>query len=505
MPIPKRQGGRLGFWMGLVLFVGVLGSLRLSGVEPPICRMAAVAALMAVWWITESVPLAATSLLPFVLFPVLGLMTSREIAPKYINSTIFLFLGGFLIALAMERWNLHRRVALRTLLAFGRSPALLVLGFMCACGFLSAWISNTATAVAMLPVGMAVLTGLEERWGRDKTGTLATCLMLGIAYACSIGGLATLVGTPPNLILKTIFESTFPEAPRITFAQWSLVGAPLSLIMLFVTWFVLTQWLYRPDPTLRIDRDLLKQQYAELGPMQPEEKAVATVFAVTALLWMFRVDIRLGESVMPGWSRLFNQPELIDDGTVAIGMALLLFLLPAREPGERLLTAKVFGRVPWGIILLFGGGFALAAGFKDSGLSTWLAETLFRGVGSLPALGIVLAICLSMTFLTELTSNAASTQMMLPILASVALAQSIHPLLLMIPATLSASMAFMVPVATPPNAIVFSSGWLTVRQMARAGIVLNLLGVGLTVIAVYVVGTQVFHIPPTGMPAWATP
>lgn len=505
MPLPTRQGGRTGFWAGLALFIIVLGSLRLAGVATPVCRMAAVAALMAVWWITESVPLAATSLLPFVLFPVLGLMTSGEIAPKYINSTIFLFLGGFLIALAMERWNLHRRVALRTLLAFGRSPALLVLGFMCACCFLSAWISNTATAVAMLPVGMAVLTGLEERWGREKTATLATCLMLGIAYACSIGGLATLVGTPPNLILKTIFESTFPEAPRITFAQWSLVGAPLSLAMLFGAWLILTKWLYRPDPTLRIDREMLKQQYAELGPMQPEEKAVATVFAVTALLWMFRVDIRLGEFALPGWSRLFNHPELIDDGTVAIAMALLLFLLPAREPGERLLTAKVFSRVPWGIILLFGGGFALAAGFKESGLSTWLAETLFQGVGQLPALGIVLAICLAMTFLTELTSNAASTQMMLPILASVALAQSIHPLLLMIPATLSASMAFMVPVATPPNAIVFSSGWLTVRQMARAGMVLNLLGVVLTVIAVYVVGTHVFSIPPTGMPGWARP
>lgn len=505
MPLPKRQGGKLGFWTGLALFALVFLFLRPADTDPAVGRMAAVAVLMAVWWITESVPLAATSLLPFVLFPVLGLMTSREIAPRYINSTIFLFLGGFLIALAMERWNLHRRVALRTLLMFGRSPALLVLGFMCACCFLSAWISNTATAVAMLPVGMAVLTGLEDRWGREKTATLATALMLGIAYACSIGGVATLVGTPPNLILKTIFESTFPEAPRITFAQWSLVGAPLSLVMLFATWLVLTKWLCRPDPTLRIDRDMLRKQHAELGPMRPEEKTVAAIFAMTGLLWMFRADIRLGDLVLPGWSRIFTQPELIDDGTVAIGMALLLFLLPAREPGERLLTAEVFSRVPWGIILLFGGGFALAAGFKDSGLSTWLAETLFSGVGDLPALAIVFAICLSMTFLTELTSNAASIQMMLPILASVALAQTIHPLLLMIPATLSASMAFMVPVATPPNAIVFSSGWLTVRQMARVGIVLNFLAVGLTVIAVYVIGTKVFDIPLTGMPDWARP
>jgi sodium-dependent dicarboxylate transporter 2/3/5 len=467
--------------------------------------MAGVAALMAVWWITEAAPLAATSLLPFVLFPILGVTGSKAIAPYYINSTIFLFLGGFLIALAMERWNLHRRIALRTLLWFGRSPSLLVLGFMAACAFLSAWISNTATAVAMLPVGMAILSGLEERWGREKTATLGVALMLGIAYACSIGGVATLVGTPPNLAFKVIFENTFPEAPTITFASWCLMGIPLSLVMLVATWLVLTRWFYPPDPSVRIDRAALRDQYHALGPMRREEKIVAVVFATTALLWIFRARIDFGVFTLPGWSDIFRDPRLIDDGTVAMLMALLLFFIPARQDGQtqRLLSADVFGRVPWGIILLFGGGFALAAGFKDSGLSAWLAQTLFSSLSQFPVLVIVLLTCVVMTFLTELTSNTASTQLVLPILAAAALAQAIHPMLIMIPATLSASMAFMMPVATPPNAIVFGSGWLTVRQMARAGIVLNLIGVIVVATVVYVIGGPVFDLTAPEPPAWA--
>jgi sodium-dependent dicarboxylate transporter 2/3/5 len=472
--------------------------------HPAVGRMGAVAALMAVWWITEAIPLAATALLPFVLFPLLGVMSSKTTAPLYLNSTIFLFLGGFLIALAMERWELHRRVALRILLAFGRSPSLLVLGFMCACGFLSAVISNTATAVAMLPVGMAVLRGIEERWGRERTATLGAALMLGIAYSCSIGGMATLVGTPPNLVFKTIFEGSFPGAPPISFAQWSLVGAPLAAVMLLAAWGLLTQVLYRPDPALRIDRGALRGQYAALGPMKREEQVVAGVFLLTALLWMFRAPLRLGSVVIPGWNQWFHQPQLMDDGTVAVAMALLLFLWPARSrPGERLLDPAVFGRVPWHIILLFGGGFALAAGFKTSGLSHWLATTVFSGMGGLPAGVVVAIVCLTMTSLTELTSNTASTQMVLPILAAVAVAQAVHPLLLMVPATLSASMAFMMPVASPPNAIVFGSGWLTIKQMARAGILLKVLGLLLTLAAIHLLGLNAFDLHGTALPPWA--
>jgi sodium-dependent dicarboxylate transporter 2/3/5 len=350
---------------------------------------------------------------------------------------------------------------------------------MTACTFLSAWISNTATAVAMLPVGMAILAGLEERWGRKATATMGVSLMLGIAYACSIGGVATLVGTPPNLAFKAIFEQTFPEAPPVTFASWCLMGMPLSLSLLIVAWTILTQLLYRPDPSIRIDRGQLREQYLALGPMKREEKIVAGLFATTAFLWLFRVDIDFGAFQLPGWSRYFHNPAFLDDGTVAMFMALLLFFIPAHrgDPCERLLSADVFRRVPWGIILLFGGGFALARGFEESGLSSWVARSLLGAMHGLPLVWVVVLTCLVMTFFTELTSNTASTQLVLPILAAAALAQAIHPMLLMIPATLSASMAFMLPVATPPNAIVFGSGWLTVKQMARAGLLLNLAGV----------------------------
>jgi sodium-dependent dicarboxylate transporter 2/3/5 len=494
----------MGLGVGGLVFVGLLLFFEPDVERPAIGNMSAVAVLMAVWWITEAVPLAATSLLPFVLFPLLGIMGSNQIAPFYINSTIFLYLGGFLIALAMERWDLHRRIALRTLLVFGRSPSLLVLGFMTACTCLSAWISNTATAVAMLPVGMAILAGIEERWGRARTATLGVSLMLGIAYACSIGGIATLVGTPPNLAFKAIFEQTFPEAPVVTFASWCLMGMPLSLCLLIVAWALLTRVLYPPDPAIRIDRVQLRDQYVALGPMKREEKIVATLFAVTAVLWIFRSGIEFGAFRLPGWGRWFQQPSLIDDGTVAIFMALLLFLVPAGRGNDRgrLLSADVFRRVPWGIILLFGGGFALAAGFQESGLSNWFARTFFGALGGLPVLLIVVLICLVMTFFTELTSNTATTQLVLPILAAAAVTQSVHPMLLMIPATLSASMAFMMPVATPPNAIVFGSGWLSVKQMAWAGLLLNLIGVVAVSAAVYFIGGHVFGFADPGLPAW---
>lgn len=504
MPRKKLSLGRLGLWGGPVLAALVLAGLHPDGAPPAVVRTASIAVLMAVWWVTEAIPLAATSLLPLALFPLLGVMSGKETAPLYVNSTIFLYLGGFLIALAMERWQLHRRVALRALLWFGRTPQRLVLGFMCVCGGLSAFISNTATAVAMLPVGMAVVQGLEERAGRETTATLATALMLGIAYGCSIGGMATLVGTPPNLALKTIFENTFPKAPPIAFAQWTLLGAPLAAAMLVTTWWLLTRWLCPPAPGLRIDRAVLREQYRALGPMRREEKIVAGVFALTALLWMFRVPIQLGTVRVPGWSELLPERRLVDDGTVAVGMALLLFLLPSRNrPGERLLDVTVFGKVPWGIILLFGGGFALAEGFVRSGLSRWLADTAFAGVREAPTWAVVAVICVLMSLLTELTSNTASTQMVLPLLAAAALSQSVHPLLLMIPATLAASMAFMMPVGTPPNAIVFGSGWLSIRQMARAGIWVKLAGLILTMAALATLGRGLFGLGSTALPPWA--
>jgi len=500
--------------------LGAVGFLLLMffPIDPgnvPASRMAAVAFLMAAWWVSDAIPLFATALLPLILFPFLGIMAGREAAPIYFNSTIVLFIGGFMIALTMEKWNLHRRIALAIIHAVGGGPARIVLGFMLAAAFLSMWISNTATAVMMVPIGLAIVLQVEERFGREETHAFTVSLMLGIAYACSIGGLVTLVGTPPNLSFVRIFEILFPEAPHIAFGQWIVLGLPLGATMLILAWFVLTHLVYRAPEELTVDRAVVHAERSALGPISFEEKAVLAVFATTAVLWVFRVDLALGIATIPGWSRLIPYPHLIDDGTVAIMMASILFFIPTRKSeakeGEstgdgakanRVMGPEVIPRLPWDIVLLFGGGFVLAAGFQQTGLAQIIGNQ-FAAVGNLPPFVMMLLVCLMLTFLTELTSNTATTEMILPILAAIGVATQTNPLALMIPATISASCAFMMPVATPPNAIIFGSGRLTVGEMARAGIVLNLLGALVVATFVYTIGSVVFQIDLTALPEWA--
>jgi sodium-dependent dicarboxylate transporter 2/3/5 len=463
--------------------------------QPAIGYMAAVVALMAIWWMTEAIPLAATSLLPFLLFPSLGILDSGKVASSYINSTIFLFLGGFLIALAMERWNLHRRIALAIISVVGSKPSSMVLGFMLAAGFLSMWISNTATAVMMLPIGMALLTKVEDAFGVEKTHTLGICIMLGIAYGSSIGGVATLVGTPPNMVLAAVYNSTFPEKEAVTFGKWILFGLPFAMVMMLGTWLLLTKVVCRLDPTLVLNPETVRKERSELGRMSFAEKSVSTVFAAAAVLWIFRSDLNFGGVVIPGWQRLWTPLEALNDGSIAIGLALLLFLLPSRRTprSEPLLDSDVFARVPWGIILLFGGGFALADGFTASGLSRHVAAAFTSHEALHPLLTTTL-VSFGITFLTELTSNTATTQMLLPLLASTAVGLGIHPLVLMIPATLSASMAFMLPVATPPNAIVFSSQRIKIMEMAKVGVVINLFGLVVIVLLSYFLLPLIFDL-----------
>ena len=481
-------------------------SADLDPTRPAVSRMAGVAALMAVWWITEAIPLFATALLPLVLFPLLGIETGGVTAPIYFNSTIVLFLGGFMIALTMEKWNLHRRVALTIIRAIGGGPARITLGFMVAAAFLSMWISNTATAIMMVPIGLAIILELEAEFGEDDTRPFSIGVMLGIAYACSVGGAATLVGTPPNLSFARIFAITFPDAPAITFAQWLLMGLPITLLMLATAWVLITRVLFRVPEHITVDRSVIHEQHAQLGRVAFEEKAVLAVFVLTAVLWVFRVPIDLGVVTIPGWSGLLPRPEFVDDGTVAIAMASLLFIIPTRSAGARTPTvmgADVIPRLPWNIVLLFGGGFALAHGFQATGLSAFIGEQ-FEGLGGVSPWLFIPLICLTITFLTELTSNTATTEMILPILAAVSVATEIHPLLLMIPATLSASCAFMMPVATPPNAIVFGSERLQISDMARAGLILNLVGAIVITLVFLSGGTAVFGIEPGTLPAWAT-
>jgi len=500
----RKTSQKVGLLLGPLLFAVTL-FLDLDPSNSTVTRMAAVAVLMATWWITDAIPLSATALLPPVLYPVLGIMKTRDCAPIYVNSTIFLFIGGFMIAVTMEKWLLHKRIALWVIRKIGGGPARIILGFMIAAAFLSMWISNTATAVMMVPIAMAIILQLEERYGIKECHSFTVALMLGIAYACSLGGMATLVGTPPNLSFARIFEITFPDAEPIAFGQWLVMAFPITLIMLTIVWLLLTRVFFRFSDSFDVDRDVVKREYKALGGMSFEERAVFVVFVATAIGWIFRKDLVLGMLTIPGWSRLVPRADLIDDATVAVAMAMILFFIPTRSPKASCPTVMgvdVFSNIPWHIVLLFGGGFALAQGFRETGLSEFIGIR-FAGLEGVPPYVMIALTCGGLTFLTELTSNTATTEMILPILASVAVAIKTNPLLLMIPATLSASCAFMMPVATPPNTIIFGSGRITIAEMARVGIFINLIGVLVISVVFYFLGTAVLGVDLAGLPAWA--
>jgi sodium-dependent dicarboxylate transporter 2/3/5 len=510
---PDRNGRRgISITRRGVILVGapllslfVILFLDLDPGRPEVTRMAAVALLMAIWWMSEALPLGVTALLPVVLFPLLRIMGGKSVAPLYFNHIIFLFIGGFIVALAMKKWNLHKRIALRIMLTIGSAPRRILLGFMAGTWFLSMWISNTASTMMMVPIALAVIFKLEETFGRDRVKRLSLGILLGTAYGASIGGIATLIGTPPNLSFTRILTILFPRAPEISFATWSMFAFPLSLVFLLIVWVLLSFWFCPGRGEIESDVSVFREEYRRLGPLRFEEGAVLTVFCALALLWITRADITVGSLTLRGWASRLGLSAFVNDGTVAVFMALLLFLIPSRTKGERsLMDWRSARELPWGIVLLFGGGFALASGFKESGLSAWIGGSL-SGIGSLHPIVLVALICLMVTFLTELTSNTATTEMFLPILAAGATAASINPLLLMIPATLSASCAFMLPVATPPNAIIFGTNRVKISQMARVGLVINLIGVVLISLAIHLLGRFILGIEATRVPPWAGP
>jgi sodium-dependent dicarboxylate transporter 2/3/5 len=483
----------ISFILTPAIILGILFFLDLEPGNPKVTYTFCVALLMAVWWITEVVPLAVTSLLPVALFPLFGIMDGKEVSATYFNDVIFLFMGGFMVALAMERWDLHRRIALNILCATGVSPARILLGFMLASFFLSMWISNTATVMMMLPIALSIIKQLDDFMQQKVAYKFSIGLLLGVAYSASTGGMATLVGTPPNLSFARIFHIYFPAAPEISFSKWMMFALPVSLIIFGITWVYL-YLNFRPQKGewTTMEKNTFTTQLHFMGRISHEQKSVLVVFLALAFLWLFRVDLNFGELTIPGWARMFPQSSFVNDGTAAVLMAILLFLLPAKSsPGNRLLDWPTASRLPWHILLLFGGGFALATGMKESGLSLWFGGQL-SGLASLHPMLIILLISLVITFLTELTSNTATTEMILPILAGLAISSDIHPLLLMIPATMSASMAFMLPVATPPNAIIFGSGRISVGQMARTGLFLNLAGAVVIMLMMYFWGDIVF-------------
>ena len=437
-----------------------------AGLSDAAWHTAAVGVLMATWWVTEAIPIPATALLPLALFPVLGIGAIGEAAAPFANPLIFLFLGGFLLAQAMQGVGLPRRIALDTIRLFGTKPGSVIAGIMAASAFLSMWVSNTATALMMLPIGLSLIELLPGGEGsttgeREDRRRFGIALMLGIAYACSIGGMGTLIGTPPNAFLAGFMLETYGVS--IGFAQWMLLGVPLVLVGLPLTWFILTRVVF-PVPFDEIPggESLLERRREGLGPLRPAEKRVAIVFALTALAWMTR-------PLLQGWL-----PGLSDAG-IAIGAAIVLFLVPAGEPdGRRLLTWRQAEATPWGVLVLFGGGLSLAAAIGRTGLGDWLGGQM-ESIAHWPLVLLVATIVALVILLTELTSNTATAATFLPVLGALALAIGQDPLVLAVPAALAASGAFMLPVATPPNAIVYGSGAIEITDMARAGVWINLL------------------------------
>ncbi|MFZ9936092.1 MAG: SLC13 family permease [Luteolibacter sp.] len=453
-------------------------------------RAAGAAMWMAVFWITEPIPIPATALLPLVLFPLLGLADGGEAAAPYASPIIYLFLGGFFIAAAMQRWHLHRRLALKLISAIGTRPTRLVAGFLLGSALLSMWVSNTATAMMMLPIALSV-TQLANGSGHRENDRFATVLLLAVAYGATAGGMATLIGTPPNALLAGYMEKV--HGITIGFGQWMLLGVPLTLLTLPVVHFVLTRVSSRLENTAIEGMDeLLESERAKLGPVSRGEAVTAVVFSLTALAWITQP---LLARMLPG----------VSDTLIAVAGALCLFIIPVSfSRGEFALDWASAKSVPWDVLLLFGGGLSLAGVIDRHGLARYLGE-LCGALGGMPVIVILACVCFGILMLTELTSNTATAATFLPVMGALAMSLGQNPLLFLVPAALAANCSFMMPVGTPPNAIVFGSGRITLPQMARAGLWLNLALVPLIVGMVLWLGKWIFGIETGVMPEWAAP
>ncbi len=464
---------KLGLFLGPFLFVIVYLLEPFNGLNPAANAVLASTLWVATWWLTEALPISATALLPIVLLPLSQGAEIKQTTAAYGDKMLFLFVGGFIIAIAMQKWNLHKRIALAIISKIGTNANSILLGFIMATGLLSMWISNTATTLMMITIGGALIKQMKDI-DESKGSQFFKPLLLGIAFSASIGGVATLVGTPTNPIFVAIATNLYNE--EFSFISWMAFAFPFSLLMLFISWLVLGRVVFKTNlEKLPIGAGVIQKEIAKLGKMSYEEKAVGIVFMITAMLWITRSFVL--NQLIPG----------INDTVIAIAAALTMFIVPTKkDKRQALLTWKEAESLPWGVIILFGGGLSLAAAFQSSGLAEWLGNQLVS-VAGLPLLVIIIIIALSVNFLTEVASNVATASIMLPVLASLASAINIHPYLLMIPATMAASCAFMLPIATAPNAIAFSAGELEMKDMVRSGVWLNIISSLLISLLVYFV------------------
>ena len=481
---------RIGLYLGPVSFLFIQFLVNPDGLNPDAKSMLAMTTWMAIWWITEALPIAGTALLPLILMPLLGILKIDVVSDNYMHPTVLLYMGGFLLATGIEKWNLHKRIALNIINLLGTDLRRIVLGFIVATGLLSMWISNSATALMMLPIGLAVVNQFKEQLGQSNQGLgdkLGKNIMLGIAYSASIGGMATLIGTPTNAILSAVVKEMY--AFSIAFDEWMLFGLPFSLILLGICWYYLVSYGNPLPKNFRLNnsKSIVSQQLSSLGKITFEEKTVLLVFSAVCFAWITR-SFFLAKLI----------PAIDDTIIVLIGVVLLL-LLPSSYTKTKILDWKTAEKIPWGVLILFGGGLALAEGFKETGLAEYLGQklTLIEGIGLFTMLLVIIA---AVNFLTEVTSNVATASMLLPILASVAIKLDLHPFGLMIGATLAASCAFMLPVATPPNAVVFGSGYLQMKDMVKAGLWLNILSIFLITLMVYFILPWIWGIKLEGFP-----
>lgn len=488
-------GKKIGLFLGPALFITMLLIGPMEGMKPEAMKVAALTVFMAVWWISEAVPIPATSLLPIIMYPLLGIMTTKATTASYSNPIIYLFIGGFFIAISMQKYNLHKRIALHVIKLVGSSPSLMILGFMIATGFLSMWVSNTATAMMMVPIGLAVISQVtghtsEQMFagsGGKEEMNFAKSLMLGIAYSASIGGIATIIGTPPNAIMVGMMEKLY--GVKINFAQWMAFGLPLSIVMMATVWFLLTKVIFKTRKMkLTSGREIIQKDIEEIGKMSREEKIVLFVFVLAAFSWVFNG---------------FIKKSPVDDTMISIGAALLLFILPVSlRQGRFILDWQTAVKIPWGIVLLFGAGFAVAEGFTRTDLAMWISTRLTSLEGASILLFVTL-VAILVVFLTEITSNTAIATLLVPIMGSAAVAMGIHPFATIVSSCLAASFAFMLPVATPPNAVVFGSGAIKISDMVKAGIWLNIIGAILIVTFTVYILPLIWGVDLSVVPSWA--
>ena len=492
----------LGLFAGIFVCILVIILPTPEGAKPEAMRAAGVTLLMAIWWITEALPISATALVPLALFPMLGILDADKTAENYGHSYVLMLLGGFFIAKAIEMQNLHKRIALLTIKTIGSNRQKVILSFMIATAFLSMWIANVAVVLLMLPIATAIITKEEET--DEQNSRFGLALMLAIAYAASVGGTATLIGTPPNLVFAGIIKSLYPKAPEISFFQWMLIGVPMVIVLLPFTWLYLLKY-FKIKGKFSGSHDIVERELKALGSMTKAEMRVLMVFIFTALGWVFRKDFNFGSFELPGWASLMGIDEYVHDSTVAIIAALALFIPPTgnkeKDKQHYLLDWKSAESVPWGVVIIVGGGYAIANGFAETGLALWLGNQI-TFVEGMSAFLVLLIVVFFITFLTEVNSNTATANIFLPVLATVAVVNQTNPLLLMIPATFACSCAFCLPSGTGTNAVIFGSGRVTIPEMAKAGLWMNFISIVIVTLVVYLVAVPVLGIG-NEVPVWA--